>query len=116
MKVFMFEKIKGQVPSFGALPQEAWMALGILELVCAVGLIVPAVFHGQPGAHGGGGHGPGDREPRVRLGARQVRRDHLHHHERRARPTDGVPCVRPDGTVSNVLNSGSARELCTERR
>ena len=41
MKVFMFDKISGQVPSFGALPRQAWMALGILELVCTVGLIVP---------------------------------------------------------------------------
>ena len=48
MKVFMFDKISQDVPSFGALPREAWMALGILELVCAVGLIVPAFFHWQP--------------------------------------------------------------------
>lgn len=48
MKVFMFDKVSGQVPSFGALPQRAWMALGILELVCAVGLIVPAALHWQP--------------------------------------------------------------------
>lgn len=48
MKVFMFEKISGDVPSFGALPREAWMALGILELVCTVGLIVPAAFHWRP--------------------------------------------------------------------
>ena len=48
MKVFMFDKVSGQVPSFGALPREVWMALGILELVCTVGLIVPAVFHWQP--------------------------------------------------------------------
>jgi uncharacterized membrane protein YphA (DoxX/SURF4 family) len=48
MKVFMFEKISEDVRSFGALPREAWMALGILELVCAVGLIVPAAFHWQP--------------------------------------------------------------------
>ena len=48
MKVFMFDKISADVPSFGALPREAWMALGILELVCAVGLIVPAAFHWQP--------------------------------------------------------------------
>ena len=34
--------------SFGALPRQAWMALGILELVCTVGLIVPAAFHWQP--------------------------------------------------------------------
>jgi uncharacterized membrane protein YphA (DoxX/SURF4 family) len=48
MKVFMFDKISGDVPSFGALPRGAWMALGILELVCAVGLIVPAAFRWQP--------------------------------------------------------------------
>jgi uncharacterized membrane protein YphA (DoxX/SURF4 family) len=48
MKVFMFDKISAGVPSFGALPREAWMALGILELVCTVGLIVPAAFHWQP--------------------------------------------------------------------
>ena len=48
MKVFMFDKISQDVPSFGALPREAWMALGILELVCMVGLIVPAVFHWRP--------------------------------------------------------------------
>ena len=48
MKVFMFDKISEKDPSFGALPREAWMALGILELVCTVGLIVPAAFHWQP--------------------------------------------------------------------
>ena len=48
MKVFMFDKMSADVPSFGALPQEAWMVLGIVELVCTVGLIVPAVFHWRP--------------------------------------------------------------------
>ena len=48
MKVFMFEKISKDVRSFGALPRQAWMALGILELVCTVGLIVPAAIHWQP--------------------------------------------------------------------
>jgi uncharacterized membrane protein len=48
MKVFMFDKISQDVPSFGALPRQAWMALGILELVCTVGLIVPAAFHWKP--------------------------------------------------------------------
>ncbi|MHB0962315.1 MAG: DoxX family protein [Gemmatimonadaceae bacterium] len=48
MKVFMFDKVSVDVPSFGALPREAWMALGILELVCVVGLIVPAAFHWKP--------------------------------------------------------------------
>jgi len=48
MKVFMFDKVSEQVPSFGALPRKAWMALGALELVCTVGLIVPAALHWQP--------------------------------------------------------------------
>ena len=48
MKVFMFDEISGDVPSFGALPRQAWMALGILELVCMVGLIVPAAFRWYP--------------------------------------------------------------------
>jgi uncharacterized membrane protein len=48
MKIFMFDKISAKVPSFGALPREAWMALGILELVCAIGLIVPAALHWKP--------------------------------------------------------------------
>jgi hypothetical protein len=45
----MFDKVSEGVPSFGALPRKAWTALGILELVCTVGLIVPAAFHWQPG-------------------------------------------------------------------
>jgi hypothetical protein len=48
MKVFMFDKISGDVPSFGALPRGAWMVLGIIELVCMVGLIVPAAFRWRP--------------------------------------------------------------------
>ena len=48
MKVFMFDKISQEVPSFGALPREAWMALGILELACTIGLIVPAALRWRP--------------------------------------------------------------------
>ena len=48
MKVFLFDKVSQGVPSFGALPREAWTALGILELVCTVGLIVPAALRWQP--------------------------------------------------------------------
>ena len=48
MKVFMFDKISQNVPSFGALPRKAWMTLGIVELVCTVGLIVPDALHWQP--------------------------------------------------------------------
>ena len=48
MKVFMFKKISQDVASFGALPREAWMALGVLELICTIGLIVPAAFDWRP--------------------------------------------------------------------
>jgi uncharacterized membrane protein YphA (DoxX/SURF4 family) len=48
MKVFMFDQISGDVRSFAALPRQAWMALGILELVCTAGLIVPDALHWHP--------------------------------------------------------------------
>jgi uncharacterized membrane protein YphA (DoxX/SURF4 family) len=48
MKVFMFDKISEGVPSFGALPRQAWTTLGILELICTVGLIGPAAVHWKP--------------------------------------------------------------------
>jgi uncharacterized membrane protein YphA (DoxX/SURF4 family) len=48
MKVFMFDKISADVQSFGAMPPRAWMILGILELICAVGLIVPAALRWHP--------------------------------------------------------------------
>lgn len=48
MKVFLFEKVSKDVKSFAALPRNAWTALGILELVCVVGLIVPAALRWQP--------------------------------------------------------------------
>ena len=48
MKVFMFDKASEGVPSFGALPRPVWTALGVLELICIVGLIVPAALHWLP--------------------------------------------------------------------
>jgi DoxX-like family len=48
MKVFMFDKVSADVQSFGALPRQAWTTLGIIELVCTVGLIVPAALHRKP--------------------------------------------------------------------
>ena len=48
MKVFMFDKVSADVRSFGALPRKVWSALGIVELVCTVGLIVPGAIHWQP--------------------------------------------------------------------
>ena len=48
MKVFMFDKISVQVQSFGALPRKAWMVLGMLELLCMVGLVVPGALLWHP--------------------------------------------------------------------
>ena len=48
MKVFLFDKVSGDVPSFGALPKQAWMALGVVELVCVIRLIVPAALRWYP--------------------------------------------------------------------
>ena len=48
MKIFMFDKISQDQRSFDALPRQAWMALGIVELICVVGLIVPAAFRWKP--------------------------------------------------------------------
>ena len=48
MKIFLFDKVSADVPSFGALPWHARMALGIVELACVVGLIMPAALHWKP--------------------------------------------------------------------
>ena len=48
MKVFMFDKVSADVQSFGAMPRKAWTALGVIELVCAAGLIVPAALRWHP--------------------------------------------------------------------
>ena len=48
MKVFLFDKVSEGVPSFGALPRKAWTALGILELICTVALILPDALHWHP--------------------------------------------------------------------
>ena len=48
MKVFLFDKVSKDVPSFGAMSRNAWLMLGVLELVCTAGLIIPDAFHWQP--------------------------------------------------------------------
>src|SRR3954452_15295629 len=48
MKTFLFDKVGHDVPSFGALPRRVWMTLGVMELVCLVGLIVPAALRWLP--------------------------------------------------------------------
>lgn len=49
MKVFMFDKVSVDVPSFGALPRNVWIALGIVELICVIGLLLPGALHWHPG-------------------------------------------------------------------
>ena len=48
MKVFMFDKVSKDVRSFAAMPRQAWMVLGILELICMVGLLVPSALPWHP--------------------------------------------------------------------
>ncbi len=48
MKVFMLDTVSEGVPSFGALPRAAWITLGVVELLCVVGLIVPSAFRWRP--------------------------------------------------------------------
>ncbi len=48
MKVFLLDKVSSDVPSFRVLPRRAWTALGILELACTLGLIVPSLLPWQP--------------------------------------------------------------------
>jgi len=48
MKVFMFDSISDGVQSFGAMPREAWTILGTIELICAVGLVVPSALAWKP--------------------------------------------------------------------
>ena len=48
MKIFLFDKVSEGVPSFGAMSREAWMALGIIELACVIGLIVPSALRWHP--------------------------------------------------------------------
>ena len=48
MKVFLFDKVSKDVPSFGALPREVWAVLGSIELVCVIGLLVPAALRWHP--------------------------------------------------------------------
>lgn len=48
MKVFMFDKVSGDVLSFKALPRQAWLSLGLLEFLCIAGLILPAALHWRP--------------------------------------------------------------------
>lgn len=48
MKTFMFDKVTHDVPSFSALPRDVWMIFGIIELICAIGLIVPGAIAWHP--------------------------------------------------------------------
>jgi len=46
-KLLKFDEL-AQVPATGALPRGGWGALGVLEIVCAVLLVVPAAANWMP--------------------------------------------------------------------
>lgn len=46
--VFTLERVTREYPSMKALPRSVWNASGLLEIVCSVGLIVPAALHLHP--------------------------------------------------------------------
>ena len=48
MKVFLFDEVSGDVPSFGALPREACLVLGVVELACVAGLVLPSAVRWRP--------------------------------------------------------------------
>ena len=41
-KIFMFDRFAQQVASTQALPQGVWVVIGFFELLCGLGLILPA--------------------------------------------------------------------------
>lgn len=48
MKIFMFDSISKDQPSFAVLPRHVWTGLGVLELICVLGLILPGALHWHP--------------------------------------------------------------------
>src|SRR5262245_41934456 len=46
-KVFSFDAVASE-PFFGALPRGGWSALGVLEMVCGVLLVLPAAVKWKP--------------------------------------------------------------------
>jgi len=46
-KIFQFDEL-AKVPATAALPRGGWAALGVLEMVCGVLLIVPAAVNWMP--------------------------------------------------------------------
>jgi hypothetical protein len=43
-RISNYDLAAAQVPSVGALPYAAWVAIGAFEIACAMGLILPGVF------------------------------------------------------------------------
>jgi hypothetical protein len=42
--VWKYSNSEQAVPSLNAIPHGVWLAIGVLELLCSVGLIVPAFY------------------------------------------------------------------------
>ena len=47
-KIFMFEKFAQQVASTNALPEALWAAIGVFEVLCGLGLTLPAATKRLP--------------------------------------------------------------------
>lgn len=43
-----YEQAVKDVPSMAALPHGVWNAIGLFEVVCALGLIIPGIFNVKP--------------------------------------------------------------------
>ena len=107
----MFDKVSQDVTSFGALPREAWLALGILELLCTGGIIVPAALHWQPSLTILAATVLAVESLVFVGGTRQVPRGHAHDIERRAGPAHGVHRIRPDGSEADLLTGWAILDL-----
>jgi uncharacterized membrane protein YphA (DoxX/SURF4 family) len=46
-KIFLFEKYSRDVASMGAFSPEVWTAIAVFELLCAAGLVLPAITKDQ---------------------------------------------------------------------
>lgn len=47
--VWKFINSEQSVPSLGAIPHVAWLGLAVIELICAVGLVIPAMHRPMAG-------------------------------------------------------------------
>lgn len=47
--IWKFNNSEETVPSLSAIPHEAWLGLGVVEILCALGLVLPALMRSLAG-------------------------------------------------------------------